>query len=82
MVRFILGKQNKKCMKELEGGSGYKKCTYFYRAIEKYGWDNFEHLVLKKVLSSDEADFYEKFYIKKYKSNDPKFGYNLTGRWT
>lgn len=22
-------------------GTGYKKCLLFWRAIEKYGWDNF-----------------------------------------
>lgn len=24
-------------------GKGYKHCVFFYRAIEKYGWDGFEH---------------------------------------
>mgnify|MGYP002658749408 CR=1 FL=1 len=30
-------------------GTCYKGCTYFYNAIQKYGWDNFEHIILKDV---------------------------------
>ena len=53
--------------------------TYFGRAIKKYGWDNFEHIILEKdILTSEEADQKEKYYIKQYKSNISTFGYNST----
>lgn len=50
-------------------GNGYlhkrKDGTYsqalFARAIIKYGWDNFEHTVLKEVNTKVEADEYEIF---------------------
>jgi hypothetical protein len=31
---------------ERRWGKGYKGCTHLEHAIEKYGWDNFEHSVL------------------------------------
>lgn len=50
----------------------------FYRAIQKYGWNNFEHEVIAENLTKDEACEMEKALIKKLKSNDYHFGYNLS----
>ena len=59
-------------------GTCYKGCTYFYNAIQKYGWDNFEHIILKDSLSLEEANYWEEYYIKQYNSTDNNFGYNLS----
>jgi group I intron endonuclease len=61
-----------------QNGKGYKENGHFYNAIQKYGWDNFEHIILKNNLTSDEADFWEKFYIQQYETTNPDKGYNLT----
>ena len=60
-------------------GSGYRsnKQPLFSRAIEKYGWDNFEHVVLFENLSQNEACDKEVELITKYKTQDPKYGYNI-----
>jgi len=62
--------------KRWEGGHGYKNC-YFYNAIIKYGWENFEHKILIDNLTKEEAEEKEKYFIKKYKSNDKVHGYNI-----
>lgn len=59
-------------------GSGYKKQIKFYNAICKYGWDNFEHIILFEKLSKEEAKQKEIKMIKKYKSSTKQFGYNIT----
>lgn len=61
-----------------EDGNGYKHCSYFYNAIQKYGWNNFEHKVLLENLSKKEACEKEKYFIKLYSSNKSDYGYNLT----
>lgn len=58
-------------------GQRYKKQP-FYNAIKKYGWDNFNHIILKQNLSEEEADFYEQYFIKKYNTTNKKYGYNVT----
>ena len=58
-------------------GKGYEKNAYFYRAIQKYGWNNFEHKVIAEHLTKDEAVDMEKLLIQTYKSNDYHFGYNI-----
>ena len=55
----------------------YKDCSYFYNAIQKYGWDNFEHIILEDSLSIEEADQKEKYYIEKYNTLNRDYGYNL-----
>lgn len=58
-------------------GAEYKNCRYFYFAINKYGWDNFEHLILKTNLDKKEADYWEKYYINFYKTKYNENGYNI-----
>lgn len=59
-----------------KNGNGYKQ-QIFYRAIEKYGWDNFDHEILYENLSKEDAEKYERKLIKEYKTNSPSFGYNV-----
>lgn len=58
-------------------GLEYQKCPYFWSAIQKYGWDNFEHIVLIDNLTKEQADEYEIFYINKYHSSYKENGYNI-----
>ena len=59
-------------------GEGYQRCVGFYRAIQKYGWDNIQHEILVENLSYEEAMETEKQYIAKYKTHDKRYGYNCT----
>ena len=61
-----------------KNGNGYKLHCYFYRAILKYGWDNFSHEILYKNLSYNEACEKEKELIQQFQSNISEYGYNLT----
>ena len=68
------------------GVNGYKyhkDQSVFYRAIKKYGWDGFEHIIFAEQLMEDEAKHMEKLLIALYKSNctkykNPEYGYNMT----
>lgn len=57
--------------------SNYVNSTYFYRAIQKYGWENFQHIVIEDNLTLEEANIREQYYIELYESTNYKNGYNL-----
>lgn len=57
-------------------GNGYSE-QFFWKAICKYGWDNFTHEILYSGLTKNEAEQKEIELIKQYKSNDRRFGYNI-----
>ena len=38
-------------------GEGYKNNNHFYNAIKKYGWANFQHIVISNSLSKELALF-------------------------
>ena len=61
-----------------KNGEGYKKCPHFWRAIQKYGWDNFEHIVFAENLTQEEADRMEILLIALYDSTNKNYGYNIT----
>lgn len=62
-------------------GEGYApgkngKPTAFYKAIQKYGWNNFKHEILLDGLTKEEACRKEIELIREYKAQDRKHGYN------
>lgn len=59
-------------------GSGYIQSPLFWNAIQKYGWDNFDHEIIVSNLTKEEANQMEKDCISKFQSNNREFGYNLT----
>lgn len=58
------------------GGKGYKIGT-FKNAIDKYGWNNFNHIVLYEHLTKEDACLKEQELIKQYNTMDNNYGYNL-----
>ena len=76
--KVYIGQTCQEPEKRWKNGLGYKNCPRFYSAIVSYGWDNFEHLILEThILTSKEADEKERYYIQKYHSTNPDYGYNL-----
>lgn len=51
--------------------------SFIYKAIRKYGLDNFTFEVIEECLKKDLNER-EKFYIQQYDSMNPDKGYNLT----
>ena len=75
-TKYYIGITKLDVDKRWKNGKGYKTNKYFYRAIQKYGWENFEHIILFEDLSKDEAENLEIYYIQKYNSTDNNYGYN------
>lgn len=78
-IGLTSGTQNKRARSK---GYGYKRCTAFWRAIEKYGWDNFTYEILAQDLTEEDAKQLEKYYIKLYDSTNPEKGYNISAGGT
>jgi group I intron endonuclease len=60
-----------------QNGTGYRTQQKFYRAIKKYGWDNFKHVILAQGLTKEEAEQREIDLIKQFDSTNPQNGYNI-----
>ena len=58
-------------------GKHYRDCTRFAAALNKYGWDNFAHIIIEKGLTLKEAGDLEKKYIREYRTIEKDYGYNI-----
>lgn len=56
-------------------GKGYD-AQLVGRAIQKYGWNNIEHIIIAQNLSEENANIAERKLIKRYRSDDLRYGYN------
>jgi group I intron endonuclease len=76
--KVYVGITSRRPEKRWDYGCGYRGQRYFYRAIQKYGWDNFEHIIFAENLTQDEACKMEICLIALYQTNNSKYGYNLS----
>lgn len=76
--KVYIGQTKDTVSRRARGGKGYISSPHFYAAIQEYGWDNFDHLILEDNLTSKEADRQEKYWINIFNSTNPEKGYNLT----
>jgi group I intron endonuclease len=70
--------KNRKKQHKSEANIKRRLNNHFHNAIRKYGIEAFEWIVLKKCNNLGELNFWEKYYINQYKSNDKFSGYNST----
>ena len=65
--------------KRWKNGHNYKTCTFFARAIKKYGWNNFQHIILQQGdFSQEELNQKQQCYISFYDACNPQKGYNIS----
>ena len=80
--RVYIGQSCSSSLGERSGSNGYryKGCTKFYNAIQRYGWDAFDHIVLADNLTLEEANQLEASYITQYDSINNGFNIYEGGR--
>ena len=75
--KIYIGQTSAKPENRWRNGKGYVNNSYFYNAIQKYGWDGFEHKIIARNLTQNEANIMEEKLIKEYQSTDRNKGYNI-----
>ena len=70
------GITTQKVGKRWKNGSSYSTNTHFYNSIQKYGWENFYHLVLCDQLTIGAAKRVEQLLIRCFNTTNPEYGYN------
>lgn len=76
--KIYIGLTSMKPEERWKNGVGYHAGTHFRNAIDKYGWYNFEHRIIKDGLTENEASYWEQYYIAFYNSTDKQYGYNMS----
>ena len=74
--KVYIGITGRSPKKRWDNGKGYAHCPHFNAAIQKYGWENFEHEILETELTREQAAAREIELIAEYKSSNREYGYN------
>ena len=72
-----VGITNQNVHRRWRKGKGYSNNKHFTNAINKYGWDNFEHNVLFECSNKENAEQLEIYIIKNMNLTNQKYGYNI-----
>ena len=73
--RYV-GITQQKLNRRWRNGRAYSANVRMTNAINRYGWENIEHIVLYSDLSMEEAERTEKRLIREWNLMDERYGYN------
>ena len=59
-------------------GKGYPENEHFTSAIDEYGWDGFDHIIVARGLTENEAKWLEIEMIREFDTTNRVNGYNKT----
>ena len=76
--KYYVGITKRNVKDRWRNGNGYKTQVLMDRAINKYGWENFKHVVITNTLLKEQAFEFEKICIRYFNSDDFNYGYNLS----
>jgi group I intron endonuclease len=51
--------------------------TYFHNTLNKYGFENFDLIIVERCSSQEELNERETYWIAYYNSTDKRYGYNI-----
>lgn len=74
--KYYVGITSQSVKNRWMNGLGYKN-QMFYRAVQKYSWNNIKHIILCQYLTQENAERLEKEVISYLKANIPEYGYNI-----
>lgn len=60
-----------------QGGIGYQGQKFYDECIAIYGWDNIQHEIIEWNLTYEEVIEREQYWIERYNSRNPEYGYNV-----
>ena len=76
--KVYIGITSQKPEHRLKNGKKYAYNHLIGRAIDKYGWENVEHIIIDSGLKETDAKKMEIDLISSSQAQDRRFGYNLT----
>lgn len=75
--KIYVGCTKQRLNERFDNGNGYKSCTRFWNDIVKYGFDNFDHIVIKDGMNREEAMKLEEVLVDTFMTMNPDRGYNM-----
>ena len=58
-------------------GQNSRDATQWQKDYDKFGRDAFQCYLLERAISEDQKDIREAYWIRLYRTTDPRFGYNI-----
>jgi group I intron endonuclease len=77
--KVYIGQTTKPLQERFVKHCNSKSCKHLRNAIDKYGKDNFTIELLTVCGMQETTDYWERYFIKRYQSNNRKIGYNIRG---
>lgn len=77
--RKYIGVTSQNVSRRWRNGKGYEGDNRFFDAIQKYGWESFDHEIIATNLSETDAHKLEKKLIKENNTQDILHGFNTAG---